>query len=81
MKEQAKEIRDQEERNGKRKGRRKPGAPPPPPSSRPFSLLAEFLRGLFPCSPGAHVKADCSLSFTAVDGSLLHQLGKRPNCG
>lgn len=55
--------------------------PPPPPSSRPFSLPAEFLRRSFPCSPGARVKADCSLSFTAVDGSLLHQLGKRPNCG
>lgn len=55
--------------------------PRPGPQLSPFSLPAEFLRGLFPCSPGARVKADCSLSFTAIDESLLHQLGKRPNCG
>lgn len=53
----------------------------PRPQLSPFSLPAEFLRGSFPCSPGARVKADCSLSFTAIDGSLSHQLGKRPNCG
>lgn len=66
---------------GRGRGGENPTRPRPRPQLSPFSLPAEFLRGSFPCSPGARVKADCSLSSTAVDGSLSHQLGKRPNCG